>query len=51
MSREAKKKQYACKYSGLREHYSELFTPLISLKFLNAVAQPLLQLSFSLLQA
>ena len=50
MSHEAKKKQHARTYSGLHDHYSELFTRMIGLKFWNAVAQPLLQLSFSLLQ-
>ena len=37
-------------YLGLRNHYSELFTWMVGLKFLNAVAQPLLQLLLSLLQ-
>ena len=47
---EAKKKQHAHTYLGLCNHYSELFTRMIGLIFLNAVAQPLLQLSLSLLQ-
>ena len=37
--------------SDLRDHYSELFAQMDGLNFLNAVAQPLLQLSLSLLQA
>ena len=49
VSRDAKKKQNACSYSGLGDHYSELFIWMIGLSFLNAVAQPLLQLSLSLL--
>ena len=49
MSREAKKK-HVCMCSGLRDHYSELFTWMIGLNFQNAIAQPLLQLSLSLLQ-
>ena len=31
--REAKKKQHACASSGLRDHYSELFTRMAALKF------------------
>ena len=50
MSREAKKKQHVRIYSGLRDHCSELFTQMIGLNYYNAVAQPLLQLSLSLLQ-
>ena len=33
VSREAKKKQYACASSGPRDHYSELFTRMAALKF------------------
>ena len=33
VSREAKKKQHACAYSGPRDHYSELFTRMAALKF------------------
>ena len=33
VSREAKKKQHACASSGLRDHYSELFTQMAALKF------------------
>ena len=33
VSREAKKKQHACASSGLRDHYSELFTRMAALKF------------------
>ena len=33
VSREAKKKQHACTYSGPRDHYSELFTRMAALKF------------------
>ena len=33
VSREAKKKQHACAYSGLRNHYSELFIRTIGLNF------------------
>ena len=40
VSREAKKKQHACAYSGLHDHYSELFTRMAALKFENAVTQP-----------
>ena len=29
VSREAKKKQHACTFSGLRDHYSELFTLML----------------------
>ena len=41
VSCEAKKKQYACVSSGLRDHYSELFTWMAALKFENVVTQPL----------
>ena len=37
VSHEAKKKQHACAFSGPRDHYSELFTRMAALKFLNAV--------------
>ena len=50
VSREAKKKQQARAYSGQCDHYSELYTQMVGLNFYNAVAQPLLQLSLSLLQ-
>ena len=43
-------KQHARASSGLRDYYSELFTQMEALNFYNAVAQPLLQLSLSLLQ-
>ena len=43
VSRKAKKKQHARASSGLRDHYSELFTRMAALKFVNAVTQPLLQ--------
>ena len=33
VSREAKKKQHARESSGLRDHYSELFTQMAALKF------------------
>ena len=33
VSREAKKKQHARVSSGLRDHYSELFTQMAALKF------------------
>ena len=33
VSREAKKKQHARVSTGLRDHYSELFTPMAALKF------------------
>ena len=33
VSREAKKKQHAHAFSGLRDHYSELFTRMAALKF------------------
>ena len=33
VSREAKKKQHARASSGLRDHYSELFTQMAALKF------------------
>ena len=45
MSREAKKKQHACASSGLRNHYSELFTRMEALKLKNAVAKRLEQIS------
>ena len=45
MSREAKKKQHACASSGLRDHYSELFTRMEALKFKNAVTKRLEQIS------
>ena len=41
MSCKVKKKQHACASSGLRDHYSELFTLITALKFVNAVTQPL----------
>ena len=41
VSHEAKKKQHAHKSSGLRDHYSELFTRMAALKFENAITQPL----------
>ena len=41
VSHEAKKKQRARLSSGLRNHYSELFTRMAALKFENAVTQPL----------
>ena len=41
VSREAKKKQHTRVSSGLRDHYSELFTRMGALKFVNAVTQPL----------
>ena len=50
MSRESKKKQHVHTSSCLHDHYSELFTQMAALNFLNAVAQPLLQLVLSLLQ-
>ena len=50
MSREGKKKQHACVSSSLRDNYSELLTWMAALNFYNVVAQPLLQLSLSLLQ-
>ena len=40
VSREAKKKQHARASSGLRDHYSELFTWMAALKFENTVTQP-----------
>ena len=40
VSREAKKKQHAPTSSGLRDHYSELFTQMAALKFENTVTQP-----------
>ena len=46
----AKKKQHAYASLGLHDHYSELFTQMTALNFLNAVAKPLLQLSLTLLQ-
>ena len=39
VSREAKKKQHAHASSGLRDHYSELFTRMAALKFEKAVTQ------------
>ena len=45
VSREAKKKQYACASSGLRDHYSELFTRMEALKLKNAVTKRLEQIS------
>ena len=33
VSHKAKKKQHACASSGLRDHYSELFTQMAALKF------------------
>ena len=45
MSREAKKKQHACASSGLRDHYSELFTRMEALKLKNAVTKRLEQIS------
>ena len=41
--REAKKKQHARESSGLRNHYSELFTQMAALKLENAITQPLYQ--------
>ena len=41
VSRKAKKKQRARESSGLRDHYSELFTWMVALKFENAITQPL----------
>ena len=38
VSRQVKKKQHVRAYSGLRDHYNELFTRMISLNFLNTVA-------------
>ena len=40
VTHEAKKKQYACVSSGPRDHYSELFTRMVAVKFENAVTQP-----------
>ena len=37
MIHEVKKKQHACTSSGLRDHYSELFTWMVALKLLSAV--------------
>ena len=45
MSHEAKKKQHACASSGLRDHYSELFTRMEALKLKNAVTKRLEQIS------
>ena len=45
MSCEAKKKQHACASSGLRDHYSELFTRMEALKLKNAVTKRLEQIS------
>ena len=50
MSDEANKKQHAHVSLGLHNYYSELFTWMAGLNFLNAVAYPLLQLLRSLLQ-
>ena len=33
VSRKAKKKQHACAFSGLHNHYSELFTQMTGLIF------------------
>ena len=33
VSHKAKKKQHACTSSGLHDHYSELFTRMVALKF------------------
>ena len=33
VSHDAKKKQHACVYWGLRDHYSELFTQMVTLNF------------------
>ena len=41
VSREAKKKPHARASSGLRDHYSELFTQIAALKVLIAITQPL----------
>ena len=41
VSRETKKKQHAYMSSGLRNHYSELFTWMAALKLWNAVPKPL----------
>ena len=40
VNHEAKKKQHVHASSGLRDHYSELFTWMAALKFQNAVTQP-----------
>ena len=45
MSREVKKKQHACAFSGLRDHYSELFTRMEALKLKNAITKRLEQIS------
>ena len=45
VSCEAKKKQHACASSGLRDHYSELFTRMEALKLKNAVTKRLQQIS------
>ena len=50
VSREAKKKQHARTLSGLRDNYSKLFKQITALNFKNAIAQPLLQISLSILQ-
>ena len=42
VSRDAQKKQHVHTSSGLSDHYSELFTQMVALNFLNAIAQPLL---------
>ena len=49
MSCEAKKKHHAPASLGLHNHYSELFTQMAALIFLNTVTQPLLQQLLSLL--
>ena len=41
VSCEAKKKQHACASSGLRDHYSELFTWTAAVKLYIAVTKPL----------
>ena len=40
------KKQHADTSSGLRDHYSELFTWMEALKFENAITQLLLQFAY-----
>ena len=44
VSCEAKKKQHARMSSGLRDHYSELFTQMAAIEFENAVIQPITDL-------
>ena len=39
VSDEAKKKQHACTFSGLRNYYYELFTSMVALKFVNTVTK------------